>query len=49
MINYSRLGYEIKRYFTNFSEKLFRKDFKRIETHAGEIRSSDDLWHPCRK
>lgn len=41
MINYNRLGYEIK---TGFS-KFLRKNFKWIETTTKQISFTDDLWY----
>lgn len=45
MINYNRLGYEIK---TGFS-KFLRKNFKWIETTTKQISFTDDLWYFSRK
>ena len=45
MINYNRLGYEIKRDLANFSEKIS----KGIETTTKQISFTDDLWYFSRK
>jgi len=48
MINYNRLGYEIRRDLTNLST-FFYKNFQRLKTPAAEICPPDALWHPYGK